>query len=216
MGYQRVGLGGLVSLKTEQIIRVLEALDDVRGPDMEFHLFGVTRTEKVHEFQRYGVTSIDSTSPFRQSFKDSRDNYHTKDGNYVAIRIPQVDGNPSLKRAIKAGKIDQAKASKLERACLEIVRSYGDGKAELDEAVDILREYEELYGSKKDHSADYRRTLEDRAWEKCPCKICKDSGLEVVLFRGSERNKRRGFHNLWVFNQRLQRELSAKAVVVGE
>jgi hypothetical protein len=27
------------------------------------------------------------------------------------------------------------------------------------------------------------------------------------LFRGAERNRRRGFHNLWVFYRRLQREL---------
>jgi len=30
----------------------------------------------------------------------------------------------------------------------------------------------------------------------------------VAIFRGSERNKRRGFHNLFVFHQRLQRELT--------
>jgi hypothetical protein len=34
--------------------------------------------------------------------------------------------------------------------------------------------------------------------------------VEVVLFRGSERNKRRGFHNLVVFYERLQRHLAGR------
>ena len=31
----------------------------------------------MDEFAITGVTSFDSTSPFRQSFMDDRDNYHT-------------------------------------------------------------------------------------------------------------------------------------------
>ena len=34
---------------------------------------------------------------------DDRNNYHTIERAYVAIRVPQVDGNPTLKRAILAG-----------------------------------------------------------------------------------------------------------------
>jgi aspartate-semialdehyde dehydrogenase len=34
-------------------------------------------------------------------------------------------------------------------------------------------------------------------------------GIDVAVFRGSERNKRRGFHNLCVFRQRLDRTLGA-------
>ena len=49
------------------------------------------------EFASHGVTSFDSTSAFRQAFMDDRKNYHTTDDAYVAIRVPQVDGNPTLK-----------------------------------------------------------------------------------------------------------------------
>jgi hypothetical protein len=35
----------------------------------------------------------------------------------------------------------------------------------------------------------------------------------VIIFRGSERNKRRGFHNLHVFRQRLDRELNVRSAV---
>ena len=48
-------------------------------------------------------------------------------------------------------------------------------------------------------------TLADKPWKSCPCAICKELGIHVVLFRGAERNRRRGFHNLHVLRQRLDR-----------
>ena len=50
LGYQRIALGGMVPLKTMQIIECLEAIDEVREPDTAFHLLGVTRTENVTSF----------------------------------------------------------------------------------------------------------------------------------------------------------------------
>ena len=51
------------------------------------------------------MTSFDSTSAFRQAFKDDKDNYHTADRTYTALRVPQVDGNPKLKARIQAGRV---------------------------------------------------------------------------------------------------------------
>lgn len=204
MGYRRIALGGLVGLKTPEILRVLSAANEVRSSDVEFHLLGVTRIEHVTSFKDFGVTSIDSTSPFRQSFKDARDNYHGFERNFVAVRIPQVDGNLTLKRLIGSGEVDLGAAQRLERACLDGVRAYAYDDGPLAPLLEALHDYQALYKSKRDHTAAYQETLESRPWESCPCAICRDVGVEVVLFRGSERNKRRGFHNTWVFNQRLQ------------
>jgi hypothetical protein len=60
-------------------------------------------------------------------------------------------------------------------------------------------------------AARYRRTLEDRPWERCRCAICRAVGIEVVLFRASNRNKRRGIHNLAVFHDRVQ-QLESRAI----
>jgi hypothetical protein len=64
---------------------------------------------------------------------------------------------------------------------------------------------------RKDRTDAYRETLEDRPWRACSCGICEHVGIDVAVFRGAERNKRRGFHNLYVFNQRLRRELKVGA-----
>lgn len=216
MGYKRIGLGGLVSLKTQDILKALEGVGEVRAEGVEFHLFGVTRTEHVHSFLKFGVTSIDSTSPFRQAFKDDRDNYHSPTRNFVAIRIPQVEKNPGLSRLVKAGKVDQSKAQMLERECLSAVRGVAEGTVGVDHAVSLLREYEVLYRSKRDHSQAYKETLEERPWEQCACAICQKVGVEVVIFRGSERNKRRGFHNLYVFNKKLDSQLAQPATAESQ
>ena len=39
---------------------------------------------------------------------DDRDNYHTSSTTFAAIRVPQVDGNLALKRAILAGTVAQS------------------------------------------------------------------------------------------------------------
>ena len=73
-------------------------------------------------------------------------------------------------------------------------------------ALSALRGYDELQG-RKDLTERYRETLEDRPWRRCRCGVCASAGVEVIIFRGTERNKRRGFHNLFMFNQRLQGHL---------
>jgi len=206
LGYTRIALGGMVPLKTMQIIDCLEAIDEVREPDTAFHLLGVTRTANVTSFASYGVTSFDSTSPFRQAFKDDKDNYYWKGRTYTALRIPQVEGNAKLAARIRAGHIDQREACSLEQEALRTVRAYDDDKASIMAALAALRAYDELQG-RKDLTERYRETLEDRPWKYCRCGVCTSAGVEVILFRGTERNKRRGFHNLFVFNQRLQGHL---------
>lgn len=204
IGYQRIALGGMVPLKTQEILACLAAIDQVREPTTQLHLLGISRCDDVPTFATHGVTSFDSTSPFRQAFKDDRDNYYTPTGTYVALRVPQVDGNPKLKARIRSGEISQAQALALERTALTRLRQYDADEIDVDPVVQALVDYSAVWDGKSDRSAQYRATLTDRPWRDCPCDLCKAIGIEVVIFRGTERNKRRGFHNLYVFEQRLR------------
>ncbi|GAA2215701.1 hypothetical protein GCM10009850_111690 [Nonomuraea monospora] len=205
IGYQRIALGGMVPLRTPDILACLKEIDQIRHPKTELHLLGITRVESINEFSVYGVTSFDSTSPFRQAFMDDRNNYHTKNEAYTAIRVPQVDGNPSLKRRILAGEISQAKAKIAERECMRRLRAYDGGAEALDRVIEILGEYEALVepDKKKSKVPAYRVTLQARPWKSCTCSVCAAHGIEIAIFRGSERNKRRGFHNLSVFAAKM-------------
>lgn len=207
IGYTYIALGGLVPLRTRDILACLEAIDAVRKPETRLHLLGVTRTDKVESFTSYGVVSFDSTSPLRQAFKDDRDNYYTLERTYTAIRVPQVEGNPRLQRRIRAGQVSHDAARRLEQECLATFKAFDSGVTTIDHLLDVLHEYEELYDPGADRRSVYRETLEAEAWKRCSCEVCRALGYHVILFRGAERNRRRGFHNLWVFYRRLHREL---------
>jgi hypothetical protein len=211
IGYDRIAMGGMVPLRTPDILACLEAVTVVRKDSTQLHLLGITRCENVDVFAANGVTSFDSTSAFRQSFKDDHDNYYALDRNYSALRVPQVDGNPKLKARIRAGQVAQAEAIKLERQCLQALRCYDTGTVTIDTVLESLREYDQLCDGRKDRTSSYQQTLEDQPWRDCRCGLCETAGIEIALFRGSERNKRRGFHNLHVFRQRLSRELEGTA-----
>ena len=206
MGYDYIALGGMVPLKTPEIRACLLEIDKVRAPTTRMHLLGVTRTEHIPEFSRLGIASFDSTSPLRQAFKDSRDNYYSDDYKYTALRIPQIEGNPKLQRDISSGKVSQEHARRLEQASLEAMRLFEAGQRTVGQVVDVLLEYERLYDkeSKKDHAAAYTKTLTDAPWRRCPCEVCQTLKHHVILFRGAERNRRRGFHNTWTFYRQLQ------------
>lgn len=211
MGYDYIAVGGLVPLKTPDLLDVMQAIGDARKGDkkIKLHLLGVTRIEHISAFKSYGVASFDSTSPLRQAFKDDKDNYYTLDRTYTALRVPQVQGNTKLERRIRAGEVDQDKARAAEQKCLRLLADFDTGKrkATTKTVLGALQEYETIHSPDRSRVEAYRETLEAAPWRACGCDVCKALGHHVMLFRGAERNRRRGFHNVWVFYQRVQRGL---------
>jgi hypothetical protein len=211
MGYRYIALGGMVPLKTFQIEVSLRAVADRRRPDTSLHLLGITRCDQVQGWSRLGVASFDSTSPFRQAFKDDKDNYYTAKRNYLAIRVPQVEGNARLKAQINAGRIPQKAAVELEQRCLKQLAGFDNGESTAQDTLDALVAYGNLVEPGRDRRESYAEVLDAQPWKVCPCGICAQAGIQVVVFRGTERNKRRGFHNLFVFHRRLSENLERKA-----
>ena len=220
MGYDYLAIGGTVPLKIAQIRRVLHALRDSLPTRIRLHLLGFGKIEELAALEEYGVTSFDTTSPLLRAFKDSRKNYwvRTSKGElsyYTAIRIPQATENNKLKHKALEGTLNQENARRLEDAALSGVRAYAAGSASLDQGLDAVMDYwavlnwdEEASPSRRADTAARQRkayalTLSDRPWERCNCRVCRESGVEAVIFRTSNRNKRRGIHNLHVFHTHL-------------
>ena len=223
MGYTYMAVGGIVPLKPVQIHWALDAIRDVvPKQSAALHLLGFAKADHIDEFVRYGITSFDSTSPLLRAFKDSRRNYYapTKSGGleyFSAIRIPQALENPRLKRQVQEGRVRQEDLQNLEADALKAVRGYANHEHTLVAALDAVLKYNgKLLDSEGTDPADkdrklqklrveYERTLQRRPWESCGCEICKHAGIEVVVFRASNRNKRRGIHNLHVFYNHVRR-----------
>jgi hypothetical protein len=206
MGYEYIALGGMIGLKSSEILRCLTRLSGTLKRGIGLHILGVTRIDSIDQFAELGVTSIDSTSPLRQAFKDSKDNYYAPDRTYTAIRVPQVDGNPQLMRKVKSGRVNQQAARQLEQACLVELKKFDQGHSSVEVTLDALITYEDLYSDGPSFGEVYREVLTAAPWKDCPCEICGSLGIHVMLFRGAERNRRRGFHNLFVFYNRLQKK----------
>ena len=107
-----------------------------------------------------------------------------------------------------------------EQRSLLLLREFDQGKRTVEETLEAIMNYSQFLvrGDATGVAAQDRalattrarieRTLQDRPWKHCDCAICRDVGVEVIIFRGSNRNKRRGFHNLGVYHRHLHRTLA--------
>lgn len=228
MGYRYLAIGGLVPLKVDVIKTVLETIRNKIGPEPRLHLLGFAKADHIHQFVRYGIASFDSTSPLIRAFKDDKANYYIENGEggldyYTAIRIPQALENSRLMQGIKRGLFSAEDLAKRERVALKALRDFDQGRASVQGTVDAVMDYHQflVLGDGDDERAHGRalskirervqRTLEARPWKRCECAICKAVGVEVIIFRSSNRNKRRGFHNLGVYHRHLKRTLENSA-----
>ena len=184
----------------------------IREAKVKLHFLGVARTNVLDSFAEAGITTCDSASTILQAFKSNKENYHTPERTYCAVRIPPVmgDTSPKVHKLLKGIKHDPDALAKemkrlhaLETKALKSVRAYAAGKTDLSAAMKDLVAYEDQFGDENKYYPLFEETLRDRPWEQCGCSICKDLGVEVVILRGNNRNRRRGFHNTWVFYQRF-------------
>ena len=216
LGYDYIALGGLARSRTTDILDILRSVRDGIPSNVSIHLFGVARLEATLAFQALGVQSFDSASPLRRAWLDARKNYLTPDGWYASIRIPYLRGQRA-QQIVRDGLMSEAHLSRLEQDCLSGIRSFAQhSHGPSNELLDMLMSYDALLrGSSTDTYGSRERIgrlLADRPWERCGCAVCQRRGVEVVVFRGNNRNRRRGFHNTYVFYQLLGRLLNDEKI----
>lgn len=207
MGYQHICLGGLVRTNTQGIIDILKEIKSLIPDYLQLHLFGIARLEACEVFRRLGVSAMDSASPLRRAWLGSDSNYFSLNGQkYAAIRVPPVNEHGKrVKQMLEEGRGTINQFKKLETAAMNALRKYDAGLINIDETLKPVLEYDALIGDGRGkHSALYRKMLEEMPWKTCGCEICKKVGIEVAIFRGNNRNRRRGFHNTYVFYKQLK------------
>ena len=215
MGYDYLAIGGMVPLKSEQIKRCLAAIRAVIPVSTRLHILGFAKADDIHEFASFNVTSIDTTSPLLRAFNDDKQNYWLGDGPkltyYTAIRVPQAIENPRLQQHVRQGDFKAEELTRMETNALAALRAYDHDDQDLEGVLETVLTYNavlatgQAYENVRNNPAmeklreRYRTTLTEKPWRHCACSICKDVGIEVMIFRASNRNKRRGIHNLAAF-----------------
>ena len=222
MGYDYLAVGGMVPLKSPEIKLCLEAIRDAVPASTRLHILGFAKADDIDSFHDFDIASFDTTSPLIRAFKDAKQNYYLP-GNglslryYTSIRVPQAIENPKLQRSVKKGTFRAEDLLRMEALSLNALRAFDRGEANLEDALHHVlaysaplveeRPYEDCAGSVSlaRLAERYRTTLNDRPWKECGCPICRDAAIDVIIFRGSNRNKRRGIHNLAIYHDHIER-----------
>ena len=215
MGYEYIALGGLARSNTREVSTILTAVSDIVAGRACMHVFGVARASLLPLLLELGVTSADSAAPLRQAWLAAKDNYYTEDGGaFAAIRIPVATEGRALRGSLVArSDATYSDLQEAEREALDAVRAYARRGLGIAETMKRIRAYDSMLGARvyeRNHGARerlYRELLRRRPWDRCGCPVCEAIGVEVVIFRGNNRNRRRGFHNLWILRRRMERAL---------
>jgi hypothetical protein len=232
MGYRFLALGGMVPLKAHEILEAVSAVHEA-APDVRLHVLGCAKVEIAQDLARLGVVSMDSSTPVVRAFKDARKNYYLAKPTgdleaYTAIRIASVLESPALVNLARMGLGNQEAMQALERRALTGLRRYGEREIDVAATMQTLVDFQdhlidrtsERYlrssisvpgeASGKGMLERYRRTLEERPWDRCGCRICRQAGIHVMLYRGVQLNRRRGFHNMTAFHQAIRMQCSSE------
>ena len=213
MGYRYLALGGLVRSNSREILQVVRKVREKVPMNVRIHLLGVARLDALNTFAEAGIQSVDSASFLRQAWMRINQSYTSFDGPYAALRIPEAGKSFRAKHMEKHPDLTEDKILKMEQRALSAVRAYGAKAGSLSDALEALLEYDQFVTEDRvDMQKAYTRTLSDRPWEKCGCAICASAGIEVAIFRGNNRNRRRGFHNTYVFYRLFQQILRGEPV----
>lgn len=210
MGYRHLAFGGLVPRSDAEILEIVEAIH-TRITTLKckpwIHLLGIFRPLLQAHFRRLGVNSFDSATYFRKAWLRSGQNYLGSDGKwYAAIRIPPTSDPRTLQR-LKLSGVTESKIRGLEQKALAALHAFDNGERSLKTCLKAIMEYDKLLsrgeGTEDGLLETYKRTLESKPWKQCECQMCQSIGINVLVFRGLNRNKRRGAHNTLQLYKRI-------------
>jgi hypothetical protein len=214
-GFDYIALGGLVRESTGNIRRILENVHATlqtasqENSQIKLHLFGVAREALFPVMRQTAVYSFDSAGSLRNAWLSAKKNYYLDNVPYCAIRIPRPkDLRGKKKKYVEEHSISKDNLKKLENNALKSMRAFQKRNISLDNSLKALRDYTSLFTPPKMTDkllTEYQRTLKTRPWELCECQLCKEIGIDVIIFRMHERNMRRGFHNVYNFYKHLKK-----------
>ena len=177
------------------------------SPRRDFHLLGVTRTELVNEFeplrrhelrQHLAVPAGVQGRP-RQLLRASS----ASTSRSGCRRSTATTGSSD---ASSPASSIRTRAARLEQACLRRARRLRPRRMRRRGGTRRARRLRRLpRRAATDRASTERDARSDGRGSPARARSAQDVGIQVVIFRGTERNKRRGFHNLYVFNHRLHR-----------
>ena len=78
---------------------------------------------------------------------------------YLAVRVPQSEGNRQLQARIRSGELQQETVRRLEERCLQALLQYDQGEVSVETALEHVLAYERIHHPKEDRSAPIVKSL---------------------------------------------------------
>lgn len=219
------------ALRAQEMLHVLRAFDDEQSISQalrDWHQSAITALENIEPYlrkhrhdDRFDYSTL---RPIKQAFRDDYQYGHEISANFSGkfrgelAKLIRTDSheNPvpfeeyqSLISKIR-DVFDNWTPTKIEEIEQREERSGEYGT--FDQLWILLANYTAYVGDESLLDA-YEELLRREPWDECGCRICKEHGIEVAIFRGNNRNRRRGFHNTRRFYDEFKRELPKIAVV---
>lgn len=209
MGYDYVGLGGVIRMSNATLIAILEAVRQAIPADVRLHVFGVARPNIMGDYKRLRVTSADSAAPLRRAFMDVKGSYFTLEDHFATFSIPRADTishTASTTTPAQALHVAEAHA-------LQAVQEWDNDQLSVSATLDALLTYQNLLRPTAPSLKHlYRRTLQARPHRQCTCVLCQQLKADILIMRDRNRNQRRAFHNTYVWYTLIQHILDDKPV----
>ncbi len=218
LGYRHLALGGLVPKRDNEIESIARAVMTAANELKErpwIHLFGIFRPKLQDLFQKLKIDSFDSATYFRKAWLRSNQNYLGANGKwYAALRVPMTSDGRTRKRLIATSE-NISQLEQEERKVLNLLCRYDRDEVPVNEVLEAVVSYDQhLVRSSEMQAmhAQYRRTLEERPWRNCDCPFCQSLGIHILIFRGANRNRRRGAHNTLMLYGNIQEGRNVQSI----
>ena len=211
LGYRHMAIGALVPLPDKEIRKIVEAVMATveQLPERPWiHLFGIYRPKLQRLFRALKVDSFDSATYFRKAWLRSDQNYLSTTGEwYAAIRVPMTTDGRVLRRLDEVS-ADIEAVRQEEQYVLRLLSQYDRDEVQLPAVLEAVLSYDSHLARTSETQSmrsRYRRTLQERPWRKCHCTFCNEIGIHILIFRGANRNRRRGAHNTLMLYEQIRR-----------
>ncbi|WP_089650003.1 DUF6884 domain-containing protein [Halobacterium hubeiense] len=215
-----------LSEAVEQSLRGRETLVALRAYDTDGSIRGALeswyeRAEKVlptareyllvhrHDAQYDESLLQDIERAFREDFQYGRELQASFSDN-LRSKLVKL-----LRKDTPADPVPFTEYDELLTKAMNVFEGFPHAKTVLDES-NVVSDYDRVWEVVRDYATwigddnllqEYQETLRNRPWEKCDCPICSEHGIEVCIFRGNDRNRRRGFHNTRRFYDEFKEDL---------
>jgi hypothetical protein len=220
-----------MALRAQELLHGLRAFDadeSISEALTDWHQSAVAALENLEPYlqeHRHDERFDHSTlRPIKQAFRDDYQNGHKVCANFSG-KFPS-DLAKLLRRDDRENPIPFEEYRELISGVQEVLDDWTPTKiSEIEEREERSGQYgtfDQLwllvanytaYVGDEDHRDAYTELLRREPWNECDCRICREHGIEVAIFRGNNRNRRRGFHNTRRFYDEFERDLPKIGIV---